>query len=233
MPSLPTSTCRAPRGGFTLLEMIVVLSIMAIVAGSAIPLASAAINSAARKATLKELDGLRGAALEFFRDTGNLPTSAGDMERDPSLGGWSGPYLTAFSIDRNSGLSQYAVDAWSRAYRFSGGGSQLAITSAGVSGAFDDGDDLSILVDVTPIRRQETLETLRIVNQAIQAYNSAWLSSDPLPATYPGALSKLVSKGYLPATTPFAEDGWGDALQPDPPSLTPVVRVRSSNVAAP
>ena len=111
-------------GGFTLLEMIIVISIMAIVAGAAIPLASAAINSKARRATLSELEGLQSAAAEYFRDTGVLPSSTADMEQNPSVAGWTGPYLAAFSIDRNSGLSQYAVDAWSQPYRFTASGSR-------------------------------------------------------------------------------------------------------------
>lgn len=215
--------------GFTLLEMIIVISIMAIVAGAAIPLASAAINSKARRATQSELDGLQAAATEYFRDTGALPSATADMEQNPSIAGWTGPYLAAFSIDRNSGLSQYAVDAWSQPYRFTANGSQLTITSPGQGGSFGDGNDLEVVLDVTPIRREKTLETLRIVNQAIQHYNTSWLASDPLPSSYTSLLSKLVTKGYLPATGPFATDGWGDSLVADPPTLTPVVRVKSAN----
>jgi general secretion pathway protein G len=220
---------RGARDGFTLLEMIIVISIMAIVAGAAIPLASAAINSKARRATLEELQGLQQAATEFFRDTGVLPTSTSAMEQNPPLAGWTGPYLLAFSIDQNSGLSQYAVDAWSQAYKFVASGSLLTITSPGQGGTFGDGNDLAITLDVTPIRREQTLETMKIVNQAIQLYNAVWLSTDPLPASYSSLLSKLVSRGYLPSAPPFSTDGWGDAFVVDPPSLTPAVKVTSSN----
>lgn len=215
--------------GFTLLEMIVVISIMAIVAGAAIPLASAAINSKARRATASELEGLQQAAAEYFRDTRQLPTSTAQMEQNPSIAGWTGPYLIAFSIDRNSGLSQYAVDAWSQPYQFAVNGSQLTIASPGQGGSFGDGNDISITVDVTPIRRELTLESQRIVNQAIQHYNAVWLSDDPLPASYGSLLSKLVAKGYLPSTAPFSTDGWGDAFVADPPTLMPVVKVKSVN----
>jgi prepilin-type N-terminal cleavage/methylation domain-containing protein len=215
--------------GFTLLEMIIVISIMAIVAGAAIPLASAAINSKARRATLSELEGLQAAVAEYFRDTGTLPTATADMEQNPSVAGWTGPYLIAFSIDRNSGLSQYAVDAWSQPYRFSANGSQLTITSPGKGGSFGDGNDLDVTIDVTPIRREITLEKQRIVNQAIQHYNAAWLADDPLPASYASLLSKLVAKGYLPATEPFSKDGWGAAFVADPQALSPVVKIKSTN----
>ncbi|MFT7669175.1 MAG: general secretion pathway protein G [Planctomycetota bacterium] len=226
---LTTRSTKNCRAGFTLLEMIIVVSIMAIVAGAAIPLASAALKSKARRATVTELQGLQEAAEEYFRDTDALPTSVASMEQNPVITGWTGPYLAAFSLDRNSGLSQYAVDAWSQPYKFKVNGSLLTITSAGVGGAFGDGNDHEIILDVTRIRREKSLETLKIVNQAIQLYNAAWLSTDPLPASYPNLLSKLVARGYLPSTAPFSVDGWGSALVVDPPLLTPAVMVTSSN----
>lgn len=229
MSTRATTRSRA-RAGFTLLEMIIVISIMAIVAGAAVPLASMAINSKARRATVDELEGLQLAVGEYFRDTGQLPSAISDMEQDPGVGGWTGPYLQAFSLDRNSGLSQYSVDAWSQSYTLSASGSVLTITSPGQGGALGDGNDISMTVDVTPIRREQTLAKLKIVNQAIQKYNDTWLDSDPLPATYSTVLTKLVSKGYLPSTTPFDSDGWGDPLVPDPAGLSPVVQVTSSHL---
>lgn len=228
MKTRPLGTPRK-TGGFTLLEMIIVISIMAIIAGAAVPLASAAINSKARSATSGELEGLAQAATEYFRDTGQLPTSTAAMEQNPSVAGWTGPYLLAFSIDKNSGLSQYAVDAWSQPYKFKVVGSLLTLTSPGQGGAFGDGNDLEVVLDVTPIRREKTLATLKTVNQAIQLYNAVWQATDPLPASYSSLLTKLVNKGYLPSEPPFSVDGWGDAFVPDPPSLTPVVQVTSSN----
>ena len=216
--------------GFTLLEMVIVLSIMAIVAGTAVPLASMAINSKARRVTLEELDGLQLAVGEYFRDTGQLPGAIGDMEQNPIVAGWTGPYLQAFSIDQNSGLSQYSVDAWSQAYQLAIAGSVLTITSPGQGGSFGDGNDLAITVDVTPIRREMTLDTMKIVNQAIQLYNATWLASDPLPANYTTILTKLVSRGYLPSSAGFAVDGWGAPLVPAPLGLSPVVQISSANL---
>jgi len=218
---------RSTRGGFSLLEMILVISIMAIIAGSAVPLATMAINSKAKRATAEELDGLQLAAAEYFQDTGELPSTVSDMEQNPSVDGWAGPYLQAYSINERTGLSQYAVDAWSQAYSLSSSGSVLTITSPGLGGTFGDEHDIAITLDVTPIRRDQTLATLEIVNRAIGQYNTSWLATDPLPANYSTILSKLVTKGYLPASEPFATDGWGDALVPDPVGRTPVVQVGS------
>lgn len=221
---------RSRRGGFTLLELVVVLTIMAILAGAAVPVASMAINSKRKSATADELDGLQRAAAEYFRDTGALPSAVSDLETNPGVSGWVGPYLQRFSIDANTGLSQYAVDAWWQPYQLSSSTSVLTITSAATGGVYGDANDISVTLDVTPIRREKTLETVAIVNRAIAAYNTSYLDSDPLPATYSTLLSKLVTRGYLPASSPYATDGWGDALEADPAGLTPVVRVKSVNM---
>lgn len=221
---------RRPKGAFTILEMIVVISIMAIVAGTAIPLASTAIHSKARRATLEELETLQPNVVDYFRDTGQLPTALTDLESDPGVTGWTGPYLHAFGNDRISGLSRSAVDAWSHAYRLESTTSTLTITSAGRSGAMDDGDDISVTIDVTSVRREDSLRTIEIVDRAIQLYNASWLTTDPLPADYSALLDKLVARGYLPAAAPFELDGWGDAFVPDPAGLTPVVQVTSTHL---
>ncbi len=228
----PTLTrhASARRAGFTLLELIVTITIMAIIAGSAVPLASMAINSKKKRATIEELDSLQVAAAEYFRDTGSLPTAIADMETNPGVANWYGPYLERHSIDQLSGLSQYAVDAWSQPYSLSTSGSVLTISSAALGGVHGDANDLSCALDVTPIRREKTLEILGIVNGAITRYNAKWLGTDPLPASYSSLLSKLVFSGYLPATAPYGVDGWGDAFVADPAGLTPVVKVGSTNM---
>ncbi len=219
------------KSGFTLLELIIAISIMAIIAGAAVPVASMAINSKKARVTVEELDGLQLAAGEYFRDTGELPTAISDMESAPSgVTGWAGPYLQRFSIDSLSGLSQYAVDAWSQAYTVTAAGSLLTISSAGEGGVHGDSNDIAVVLDVTPIRRKQTMQVLDIVNGAILKYNETFLDDDPLGATYSNLLQQLVDEGYLPATAPFELDGWGDAFTADPPSLTPVVRVKSTNL---
>ncbi|MCB9913594.1 MAG: prepilin-type N-terminal cleavage/methylation domain-containing protein [Planctomycetes bacterium] len=215
------------RGGFSLLELIVVVTIMAILAGAAVPVASMAINSKKRTVTLEEMDGLRLAAAEYFRDTGALPTAVAQMETDPGLDGWAGPYLQRFSIDQASGLSQYSVDAWSQPYTLTATSSVLSIASPGLGGVSGDANDLFVSLDVTAIRRDMTLDLLEVVNGAINRYNATWLDSDPLPASISSLLDKLVARGYLPAPEPFTDDYWGDALVADPLGLTPVVRVTS------
>ena len=92
----PRST---PRAGFTLIEMIVVIAIMSIIVGAAIPVTSKALTYTARKETRSELQGLADASTEYFRDTLAKPAQVADLLVDPSVSGWSGPYLPGVVAD--------------------------------------------------------------------------------------------------------------------------------------
>ncbi len=222
---------RRTRAGFTLLELVIAISIMAIIAGAAIPVASMAINSKKARATADELEGLQLAASEYFRDTGELPTAIASLETDPTgVSGWAGPYLQRFSIDPLSGLSQYAVDAWSNAYRVSASGSLLTISSGALGGVHGDSNDISVTLDVTPIRREQTLKTIALINGVIVKYNETYIATEPLTSNYSNLLQQLVNRNYLPSTAPFELDAWGDAFTADPATLTPVVRITSTNL---
>lgn len=228
MHALPAPRARA---GFTLLELVVVVAILAVLSGAAVPVASKYFNSRARAATRTEMDELAEASLEYFRDVGRLPTGVANLISDPGRTGWTGPYLAVSSTDAWSGATDLSVDAWARAYAFTAtGASVLELRSRGEDGVLGDATDLVVRVDVTPVRREKTLYQLEQVNRAIGSYNARYLPGSPLPTRYSNLLSRLVSRGLLPATTPFAADGWGAAFVPDPAGRSPVVAVTSVNL---
>ena len=220
------------RAGFSLLELVVVMSIMAILAGAAIPVVRRAIDHAARKSTLIELEALASATVAFFEDTGSLPLELGALTTDPDLAGWTGPYIGTIGRDLRTGRHSAEVDGWSFPYRLKlESASILSITSPGPDGQLGAFDDYSTRVDVTPVRRARTLELLGNINRAIEQYNQTFLTSDPLPAEYALLLQKLVTRGFLPAAEPWAVDGWGAPFEPSPAGATPVVRVASETIA--
>jgi hypothetical protein len=187
------------------------------------------LNHEGRKATRAELEALADAAQEHFRDTGSIPASVAALESDAGLAGWAGPYMTGAVPDAATGVSQWVVDAWSRNYTFTVG-TTLTITSRGPDGSSGTSDDLSVVVDFTVVRREETLRELTILNLAITLYNATWLVTDPLSTDWGTARNQLVTRGYLPADTDLATDEWGLAYSADPAGMTPVVRVRSSSL---
>lgn len=217
------------RSGFTLLEVIVVLALMAILTGVLAPSATALINSKARRLTQGELEELGRAALEHFRDVQSLPANPGQLWASTAPG-WAGPYLTGTLDDPISGGNGYAVDAWSRPYSFQVVVDRLTLRSNGKDGIAGNADDLALTVDATPLRREETLRRLAIVNQAILHYNAVHLVTNPLPPNWPTIHARLVSTGYLPPGAGLSVDGWGAPFVPNPAGSMPVVEVTSGSL---
>lgn len=222
-------TRRAGSSGFSLIEMIVVIAIMSILVGAAIPVTEKVIAYKSRKATREELEFLSLASAEFFRDTNRLPDSIEELIVDPGDSAWAGPYISGVLTDQITGLTSYQVDAWSRAYEVEVDGDVLTITSGGEDLAIG-GTDIDVQLDVTWIRREKTLEQLKLINQAVTLYNGQFLTTSPLPARWTTALDMLVNRGFLPTTSGYVKDAWGDEFIAEPEGRSPLVRVVSESV---
>jgi hypothetical protein len=135
------------------------------------------------------------------------------------------------SDDPWSGATDVSMDAWARPYRVDAlAASVLSIESAGEDGTFGDENDIEHQLNVTPIRRAKALDRLETINQAITQYNGAHLPDEPLPLGYDALVTKLVTSGFLPSTSSFLVDGWGDPFVPSPEGKSPVVAVTSSHL---
>ena len=226
-------TTLPPRRGFTLLEIVIAVSILAILAGLAVPMASKAFESRARNATRAELDRLAEAVATYFEDVLAFPAEIDDLWIAPrGATGWTGPYVPSMSTEALSGDADWNVDAWALAYEVSQAGDVLTLTSGGSDRTVGTADDLAISVDATPIRRARTLAILTVLNQAIQSYNATHLPEEPLPTSIPLLLQDLVGAGLLPTRSGFEQDAWGDPFVPVPPGESPVVAVGSVHVGA-
>ncbi len=127
------------RKALTLIELIVVLTIIAALSGILVPLFAGTIQSANHVATERTLIGIREGLAEYWRDTKlisldgiitvadesnrlhidwlyNNPVT-GDNTQDfdkNSLVGWRGPYLSNATGDPQSPNYPYLVDAWNQ-----------------------------------------------------------------------------------------------------------------------
>jgi general secretion pathway protein G len=85
------------ENGFTLMEIIIAVAIVAIMAGTLAPVAFKQINSARSRAAIKELELLEEGLLSFYEDTGRFPTEEEGLAAlvtDPGAINWRGPYVT-------------------------------------------------------------------------------------------------------------------------------------------
>lgn len=116
--SRQSAEVRQRQGGFTLLELLVVMVIIGLLAGFVGPRFFAQIGKSEVKTARAQIDAL-GKALDQYRlDVGRYPTSEEGLaalnERPAGDGKWSGPYL-------KKGVP---LDPWGLAYVYRAPGEQ-------------------------------------------------------------------------------------------------------------
>lgn len=120
---------RRAKGGFTLIELVVVIVILAILAAVIVPNFMHRTEDAKMAnavATIKTLDG----AIDMYTvDTGSLPPTLDALITNPQVKGWNGPYL--------KNQSNVPMDPWGHPYTFKqpgDNGHDYDIISAGPDG---------------------------------------------------------------------------------------------------
>jgi general secretion pathway protein G len=173
--------CRKPaiailpgRGGFTLVEVVVAVAIVAILAAAVTPLAFREMSRAREDATLDELASLRQGLLDFYEDTGRFPSEAeglGALVADPGVSGWQGPYVGGGD---GLPLAEATTDAWGGTYLYDlgpvtvpAGAADVVVASGGIDGLVTfgavggtwtidgAGDDLLSVVAAGPVNRDK------------------------------------------------------------------------------
>lgn len=95
--------------GFTLVELLLVLVILALIAGLVLPGIIGKAESAKARAASSQISRISMSVEAFYLDTGLTPSSLSDLVNEPGgVNGWTGPYI------KNSILK----DPWGRDYQF-------------------------------------------------------------------------------------------------------------------
>ncbi len=80
--------------GFTMIEMIGVLAVIAILASIVAPKIFDAIRDSKINTFASNIQAVQTAVASYYKDTGQLPSAAGDLTASPSgVSNWKGPYL--------------------------------------------------------------------------------------------------------------------------------------------
>jgi len=129
-------------GGFTLVEMLLVLVILGVLAGIVYPNLAKQAERARIKATIAQIAQLRTALASFEMENGHFPNARGglqDLVKRPSdAPSWNGPYLDPPFVPK---------DAWHNEFLYECPGrnnpSSYDLSSAGPDGILGTEDDIT------------------------------------------------------------------------------------------
>ncbi len=194
------------RTGFTLIEVVVAVAIIAILAGTVTPLVFREVQRAREEATYSELETLRDGMLEFYEDTGRFPSEAEGLlalVNDPTVVGWAGPYVGNGAGDP---AVEVTTDAWGTVYQYDfgpttnpAGAAQALVVSAGsdrslTMGSIGNtwnlsvtGDDLHALVVAGPLERRK----MRAAQAEMEAIGAAGRDFFGDQAAFPASTADL------------------------------------------
>jgi general secretion pathway protein G len=131
---------RDRQGGFTLVELLVVLVILSLIMGLVGPRVLGYLSDSRVRSARLQIDSLAAALDLFYLDTGRYPSASEGLQaliaKTPSVDRWNGPYLQQSALP---------VDPWGQPYeyRVPGENSAYEIVSLGADGRPGGTDDAS------------------------------------------------------------------------------------------
>lgn len=95
--------------GFTLVELLLVLVILALIAGLVLPGIIGKAESAKVRAASSQISRIAMSVESFYLDTGTIPDTLGELVDEPGdVTGWNGPYIKRSILK----------DPWGRDYQY-------------------------------------------------------------------------------------------------------------------
>ncbi len=113
--------------GFTLVEIMIVLVLIALLGGLVAPKLLGKLKSGQAKAAKAQIDRLGMAVETYYLDTGRMPNSLQDLISGSGTSNWNGPYIKENALK----------DPWGNPYQYTQPGQHgdYDIVSYGADGA--------------------------------------------------------------------------------------------------
>ncbi len=125
--------------GFTLVELLLVLVILALIGGLVLPGIIGKAEGAKVKAAASQIDRIAMAVESYYLDTGTIPESLDQLVDEPGdADGWNGPYIKRSTLK----------DPWGREYEYRSPGEHgdfdvLSLGADGQPGGEDTNADIT------------------------------------------------------------------------------------------
>ncbi len=195
------TTCERQRG-FTLLEMIIVLGILGLLLGTAVPLVSGVVQADRRQEVRRELADIAAALESYWTDHQAFPATLTATD-------FVGVHLQP-GVDRTATVDPFAAGANYR-YRLNATAGTATVTSVGENGRNNNGtgDDIVVVVYASVPGLAKTWQRFRLIVEVLANHIEAGGSvAGPWPA--------LRANLGLPAA--YDADGFGTTMQWDEPT---------------
>ncbi len=126
-------TAIGDRGGFTLIEVLLVVVIIGILVGVAMPRLSGRVLQSQISSARSSINNISTAIDLYEVDNGRYPESLQALITRGSEANWNGPYLREARIPQ---------DPWGNEFRYTRRDNGFEIRSAGPDGQFGSDDDI-------------------------------------------------------------------------------------------
>ncbi|SMP63343.1 type II secretion system protein G (GspG) [Neorhodopirellula lusitana] len=131
------NTSASSRRGFTLLELMLVLSILVVIGGIVVVNVSGAKSDADIKATQTQLNSLKSNIVYYKLKMNELPESLDNLRDGPSDSSKKAKWVDSI-------IESIPTDAWGNSFDMSVKGNEFEIKSAGLDGQMNTEDDLTV-----------------------------------------------------------------------------------------
>jgi general secretion pathway protein G len=93
---------RYVRSGFSLMEIMIAITILGLVMTMVIPAITNQLRKAQKRTAVASLKGFKSAIAEYHRETGQYPSKLRDLIKKPAnVKDWDGPYLEKEEIPQD------------------------------------------------------------------------------------------------------------------------------------